>query len=504
MGSTITSSIEFDTSRSEIKAHMWTAKLECLLWIWWALAAWVALAAVLAFPLYKRIPVGYLPVFVGLVIALGLGHLPRPLLRHLRSLLYGGNSRGWLTVVCFTGILVRLPVIIYPSVPHTDHRTYYKLAIQLASGAGYGNSILYPPGQPGWLSLWVRVFGASLHSLVAVQCGLCVASILLLYYSLRPYSEAAARWGCLIIAFLPSIVLYSGTLGHETTSVFSNIALLSLFLFATKARGWRGFTAWIVLGCAAAFAAFVHPTFLVLPVVLGFALLFVATSPAGLFWRVAAATFAMAAAIFPWSLRNYKLYGEFSVISTNFGSVLLSSNSPASDGLYMNTDPIGANLSPIEQDRFQKHLALAAIRNDPWTFSKRVVKRLVFMWGTDTSVLDFVLGDNAPAGITPLRAFLSAVIQVFWAWFVLAWCISTVTRPPWKFRHASFEIWAACWVGVIWVLHSVVEPHSRHHLPVLPFIGLVALPAYWSWVENGALKNSKDLLTGRSEYKTDW
>jgi hypothetical protein len=209
---------------------------------------------------------------------------------------------------------------------------------------------------------------------------------------------------------------------------------------------------------------------------------FVIRNPLGLIWRVALAGSAMAVVIFPWALRNYRMYGQVSLISTNFGSVLLSSNSPASDGLYMNTDPIGANLNPIDQDRLQKSLALTAIRSDPGTFLERVVKRLVFMWGTDTSILDFVLGDNPPTGITRLRAVLSAVIQVFWAWFVVTWCISTTVNRPWRFHHPPFEIWVACWLGLTWVLHSIVEPHSRHHLPLVPLMGLVLLPVYWSWL----------------------
>jgi hypothetical protein len=460
----------------------WSAKLERLLWVWWALAAWVAFAALFAFPLYKRVLVGYLPVFVGVAVALGTKHLPRNFLLRINSILYETQTKRWLAAVCVGAVLVRIPSIIFPSVPHTDHRTYYKLAIQLATGHGYGHSLLYPPGQPAWLAIWVYFFGNSLHTLIAVQCSLYIAAILLLYYSLHTWSEAAARWGCLTIAFFPSIVAYSGTLGHEGTSVFSNVALLALFLFAVGAKGWQKPVLWSSLGATAALAAFVHPTFLVLPAVLAIVLFLVMRNPLGLIWRVALVGLAMAVVIFPWSLRNYRMYGQFVPISTNFGSVLLSSNSPVSDGLYMNTDPIGADLNPIDQDRFQKKLAFAAIRNDPGLFLKRVVKRLVFMWGTDTSVLDFVLGDNPPTGITRLRAILSVMIQAFWAWFVTAWCISTTVKRPWTFRHPPFEIWAACWLGLTWVLHSVVEPHSRHHLPLVALMGLVFLPVYWSWV----------------------
>jgi hypothetical protein len=459
-------------------------KAEVALWVWWAVCSWLGFASLFAFPLYKKMPVGLVPVLLGIGLGIGLKYLPARHIRSLTSMVYGGSSRSWVTAVCVLAALLRLPVVFFPSVPHSDHMTYYRLAIRLASGLGYGESLEYPPGQSAWLSVWVRLFGSNLRLLAAVQSTLMVLSVPLLYYAVARYSEKGARWGCLVVACLPSLVLWSGTLGYETTSVFAYVALLSLYLLARRTAGWREVVAWATLGCGAALAAYVHPTFLSLPVLLGLVLWLQGASLRHLLARVIIVAAAMGAVLAPWTIRNYHKFGGICLVSANLGSVLLSSNHPASDALYYDAGPsiygtVGAD--PIARDHIRMRLALKAIRDYPGKFLVRVVKRQVFMWGTDTSVLDCVLGDDPPRGGIRVRDALRFVLQVFWAWFVCAWSIATLRGVPWRSSHLDFEILAVSCVALIWVVHLVLEPLSRHHLDLLPLMGSVFLPSYWAW-----------------------
>ena len=472
-----------------------------LLWCWWTLACYLTLFALIAFPFYKGILLGLFPVAAGALVAVSPKFIPRGWRRYLAAGFSRMVSRKWLLTVALLGFLVRVPLIIFPAIPHSDHRTYYDLGIQLASGLGYGDSILYPPGQPAWLALCIFLLGKNIHVLVFVENLLYVLAILVIYFSIRRHSETAARWGSLIVAFFPSLVIYSGTLGHENTSVFTNVGVMALFLIAASAQGSSKIGNWIVLGLFVGLAAFIRPVFLATPVVLSL-VLWIWGKQINLIIRWVLITIAaMAVVISPWVIRNYEMFGQFTLISTNFGSVLLSANAAKSDGIYMNTDPIGAELNPIAQDHYQRRLAIEAIWSHKSVFMQRMVKRLVFMWGTDTSILDFYLGDNPESGITVLRATLSMLIQSAWSWFVVAWVVAATKRPPWRRQHELFEIWCACWIGLVWVLHLIVEPHSRHHLIYIPMLAIVFLPDYWTWVmEESPVRRIGSPSLGKTEF----
>jgi len=460
------------------------AVLEGVLWRWWAFASGLAVASLLAFPIVKGMPIGLVPVVLGIGIAIGLKYLPARPMHFLSGMICGSSGRTWVIRVCVLAALLRLPVILFPSVPVSDHLAFYGLATRLASGQGYGPKLLYPPGQPAWLAVWIFLFRDNLRILAAVQSALIVLSIPLLYQAVKPYSEKAARWGCLVIACFPSLILWSGTLGYETTTLFFYVGLLSLYLLALRATGWWEILAWGIVGCAAALAAYVHPTFLSFPLLLVFILWLNNERLRRILLRVAIVAAFMAVLIAPWTVRNYRKYGEVCLISANFGRVLLSANHPNSDGIFYHTADIGADLNPIAKDRFQRDLALKAIRDNPPRFFALAVKKVVYLWGTDTSVLDFVLG-MPPRGGLGTKMFLSAVLNVVWGWFVCAWCIGATRGAPWRLPHNRVEVWSAGWIALLWAVHVVMEPQSRHHLPLLPLMALISLPAYWTWVLGG-------------------
>jgi hypothetical protein len=456
--------------------------VERAFWSWWMLISWSALASLLAFPFLKGLPIGILPVLIGIGLAVGLKHIPSPWIAFLSKLIYGGEGQSWIIAVSVLGLLLRLPIILFPPIPYIDHALYYNAARRLASGQGFTEEfILYPPGQSAWLAIWVFVLGDNLRVLALVQSALSIASIFLLYRTVKPYSEEAARWACLIVAIFPSLVLWSGTLGHETTGIFLQIAVMAAFLSALRVRGFRAFFAWGALGGLGGIAALVRPTFLALPALIGLTMWVGGTNIRRILFAVATGVVFMAIIIAPWSIRNYRMFGEVCIVSANFGSVLLSANHPNSDGVFMQTEGIGADLNPIARDRLKNKLAWDAIQEDPLRFFARSVKRIVITWGTDSSILENVLGDP-PRGGFIVKMGLSAVLNVVWSWFVCAWCIDSTYRTPWRSTHSSVEIWPACWVMLVWAVHAVLEPLSRHHLSLLPIMGLIFLPGYWSWV----------------------
>jgi len=36
------------------------------------------------------------------------------------------------------------------------------------------------------------------------------------------------------------------------------------------------------------------------------------------------------------------------------------------------------------------------------------------------------------------------------------------------------------WVALLWFLHALVEPLSRHHLSLVPILAAMIFPGYWA------------------------
>jgi len=460
--------------------------LRTLILVWWALAGTLALSALFIFPVMKGVMAGLLPVIVGVVAAISLRLVPVHWKTRSTERLAAIPDRLWLAGVCLLAFLLRLPGILSPALPTNDGDTFAYLADakSLAAGNGIPN-ILFPPGQAAWLALWVSRFGDNLQVLALAQTILTLGAIVILYAVLKNRTIVAARWGTLVIAAMPSLVLFSSTLGHETTDMFSQVAILATYLLGIQRERTRGSVLiWPLLGVIAGLAALVHPTFLVVPILVGFNLWLMRVPLLRCLTPVLLTGLAAAMVVLPWSLRNYRHYGHFSAISANFGRTLLEANQSGSLGVYSNISSfISTEPNPVLQDRMAFKEALRVIHSDPLRFFYLCGRRTIYMWGTDTSMLEFVLGDP-PHGGTVRKALLSVVIQTFWAWLVCAWCLSGWISLRSKSLSPE-DLWCVTSIGVIWLVHGfLVEGLSRHHLSLIPLIAVTVLPSYLAWVRS--------------------
>ncbi|MBZ5637114.1 MAG: glycosyltransferase family 39 protein [Acidobacteriia bacterium] len=456
--------------------------LSRLLSAFWRALPFIALAAALVYPFYKHIQVGLILVAGGAAFAILPGFAPR-LAASIAHFVDCLSNRKFLLIVCAAGLLLRLPMILHPGPLGGDNAIYVHSAQSIASGLGFGDYIVYPPGQAFWFAFWIAIFGADLHLLSAVQCGLSIASAPITYFGFARYSKSGARWSAIFIAAYPAIVIWSGSLGHETTVIF----LFSiLFLILSRPSFAYSPKLWVLCGLAAGVTALVRPTMVIFPALVACALVVAVHSVRKAVAPVLITTLAMALAIAPWTIRNYLRFHEFALISTNFGGVLLSANHPESDGIYMEVSQIGKGLSRVEQDRLQRRLAVQSILSNPRLFAKRVVMRIIVQWGGETSIVDSVFGTTPSFGQT-VRQLLRSLAQLAWVWFLSAWCIGVVRLRTMPLLNDLPISWVVCLTALIFVMHSILEPIARHHLPLLPFAAGISLPAYGDWLVRKAM-----------------
>lgn len=431
-----------------------------------AVSAASAVFAVLAFPAYKGQPAAWSAVVAGLLLALPLATAAG------RRVLAAAWARfttadGVLPALLALAVLVRVPGVVFPPVPYSDHFVYHETAKLFAAGGGLGGLVFWPPGQPAWLGIVAALVGDDVRVLAAVQSLVGVATVAVLYRAWSGEREVVARCAAAVAALMPSIVSWNATLGHETTTLFL-MAVLFLLLRRIDEREGRAAWPWLVaFGLVGGLASLVRPTMIVLPLLFGLRQWIVGRGTAVAARQALVTLLAGACVIAPFTARNHALFGEFCLISANFGVVLYSANNPESDGIYHELDDL-PGLNHVQRDKAYGRLARAHIAEAPGLFVERTVKRIAYMWGTDTSGLNFVLGDPERVRGAP-KAALQFVHQVPWILLVVAWSVAAVRCVRQRAVPAD-AVLPLLLLSVPWAAHALVEPLGRHHIPYLPLI----------------------------------
>ncbi|HKW98488.1 MAG TPA: glycosyltransferase family 39 protein [Bryobacteraceae bacterium] len=460
---------------------------EKLLWLACTVIAGAAIVATLVYPFAKGVLIGIAPVLVGLGFAIASITFSFDLTKLSRML--DCSPGKWMAGLCLSAAVIRLPLVVFPARPVSDFLSYYESAKALANGIGH-LSVYYPPGQPAWLSVWFVVFGDHLRLLVFAQCLLSLASIPMLYVALRPVNELGARMASAAIAFFPSIVLLSGTLAHETTQIFLLSVLLLVYRRAAESRGFVSLLYWASLGIVTGAIAMVRPTFLAIVPLIVVVELLRRQSIALTALRAAVIVILMGAIIAPWSIRNYRIYNRFCLISANAGINLLGVTHPKSNGIFYDVGNLGSNLNEVDRDKYFMQLAISSIKADPWRIVRLGFKKIIWMWGADSSMVEDVVGLSD----SPLKRLLQAIDNTFWAWLVTVWFIGALVARPWQSRHPGTENLICSWVLLLFLLHALFEPQARHHVPVIPLILGICGPSYLALIvrrsEKAALAGS--------------
>jgi hypothetical protein len=181
----------------------------------------------------------------------------------------------------------------------------------------------------------------------------------------------------------------------------------------------------------------------------------------------------MLALVAPWSYRNYQVFGEFVLMSTNFGPNLWMGNNPETDGGYMRLPTEVADLPETERARILGEIAKAYIREDPYGFVLRTFRKALILHDRETigvawnqQAIERALGSG---GITALKILSSG----YWYMILLASLGGVLILMRDGFVHGIFNPPFALW-SYITALHAVVVVMDRYHMPSTPFIALLA------------------------------
>ncbi len=395
----------------------------------------------------------------------------------LRSLLPTTSRRRWtLLAILLAGLALRLLLWALPvHQPANDEVEYLSVARDLLAGRGWQFYASYPwlraPLYPLWLAGSLALCGGDAHLAALPNIALSVVQLWLLWLLGRRVAAHAARaeqaglWAAGAGALLLTQATFANLWMSET--LWSTLWLVTLLLLLR----WQARPSWPSSALAGVALGL---TILTRSLPLAFAPLIVAW----MLWcqrrraiaPVALLTLACCATIAPWTLRNWRAYGQPILVETGFSYNLWAFSEP---GLELST--INATLSaipnPAERADYAADQGYALLRADPAIVLRKLWPNMVYLWRVKP-IEDRFLQPNYYRDV-PLGYFVAALVFDDLAYVLLLlaalWGLAHAPRDR---RLALLLLWLLYVVGTTALTHG--EARYRHFLwPVLlPYAGL--------------------------------
>jgi 4-amino-4-deoxy-L-arabinose transferase-like glycosyltransferase len=354
-----------------------------------------------------------------------------------------------------------------------------RIGRSLAQGHGFSNPFHESTGPTAWepplypylIAGVFRVFGIYHRVSALVLLGInsifsALTCIPIFLIGKRCFDEKVAVWTAWTWALLPSVIFWCTRWVWETS--LAALLLAVVFFLTLTMADEDGTRSWLQFGLLWGVAGLTNTALLSFLPVSG---LWVWYHRAKLDKRslggVILAAIAFAACISPWLVRNYRTFGQFVFIRSNFGAELRLGNGPGADGTWM--DYLHPTKNILQMRRYRelgelayvaerKQEAMAYIRQDYSRFAGLSLKRFIYYWGGLPKASD-----------NPLMAFLRN--SLFAASSVLAfWGLG---RALGKHQPGA---WLFFWLVLAYPLvYYFVFPHPRYRHPIEPELGILML-----------------------------
>jgi 4-amino-4-deoxy-L-arabinose transferase-like glycosyltransferase len=423
--------------------------------------------------------------------------------------------RYWfvLAAILLAAMALRMVVVIaIPTAPVSDFWSYFQRAISLADRGVYEAipgrpDASYPPGYPLLLSLFFQLPTDRLFTAKLVNIALGVMGLVLIAAITRIlFTRQASLIAGVIYALNPRSILSCSLLASE--NLFIPLILLWIFLSIRKKAQ---ISPWISMLCGFSLGLCTLTRsvswLLVIPWI---AWLLVRKIPTRqLFMNVAVFLLAQAIVLLPWSLRNSRVLGSSTFLTTTAGINLFIGNNPDSTGQWypwvddmQQMDPSFSERSIAGQDRIARNTAIDWIFQNPLKAGSLYLKkwRLIFHdenFVLETSIFGRQLSPPWPAvdvlennsAFVPYRSLLEFIVNGFYWVFLISGMIGVIIS--WVRFHKD-NIFLSNWLFLILTIlyfpavSAVFIASSRFHWPsgdlLIPFSGGVLSFAAFNWV----------------------
>jgi 4-amino-4-deoxy-L-arabinose transferase-like glycosyltransferase len=359
----------------------------------------------------------------------------------------------------------------YRTRPGNDHFEFGwemgRIGRSVALGQGFSNpyegdtgpSAWEPPLYPFLIGGVFKLFGvysrASAWVLLSINSFLATLTCIPIFLIARKtFGEGLARCSTYAWGLNPYVWYWSIHWIWDTT--FTPFILACVFLLALELQDWPGWQGWAVFGALYGIGALANPTMLAF---LPFCGLWV--------WRqryrqglpslggVILASIVFWAALSPWLVRNYEVFGRFVFIRDDFGLQFRLGNWKGADGMLMAY--LQPNLNRGELEKFQsmgelayaescKREAFAWVRENPGRFFVISLKRFFYYWNgvpretNSVSLVDFRTSAFLATSVLALWGLVRALRQKrSGAWLFAGLVLTYPTVYYFVFPHARYR-----------------------------------------------------------------
>ncbi|MEY3284648.1 MAG: hypothetical protein RIR86_2661 [Acidobacteriota bacterium] len=381
------------------------------------------------------------------------------------------ESRRWLLLVLAIGLLLRLGwALIFNAPPRSDFAIYFDLARGLVERGAYGGNGSYqaywPPGLPLFLAPFLAIGGPP--HWVPLLANLFLTTLTIILTAGLP-NPRAGRVAPLLVAIWPSNVMSAGLASKEQLLLPLVTALVLTFVRGLSGgRSWHLLLTGGLIGCA----TLTQPSFILLPAVLGLAEVAATGSLRVPLRHGLVVVFGVALVLAPWIWRNYRIFGELVMVSTNGGDVLYRANNPLATGTYTERGEVDLQgMAELERNRRGGELAREWIRNHPRQFLHLAFRKQIAFLGDDNmgayETLRRGLGIGGPT-LHLAKLVSTGYWMLIWMLILLGWL-----RAPTLYQLPLFSIPLLIVICQL-VIDSVYESGSRHHVPLSGLLAILA------------------------------
>lgn len=390
--------------------------------------------------------------------------------------------RRWLAMVIALGIALRLAwALLFPAQVTSDALAYYDLAARLAQGLTYQTPksewATWPPGYPFILLVHFKLLGIGLWAVIVSNLLLFTGSLLAVHALARRFGEGAARLSTLFLAVWPNLIMLGGIASKEGVIVFLLPVIFLLYLGAgerDRRSPWQARGMTFVAGLVLGYATLTQPALQLLGAVLLAYEILRRTPVLEIGLRFGLVLAAMALVILPWTLRNQRVLGEPVLISTNGGSVFYRANNPLATGGYISAGERSLlGYDELTQDRLGYQWGKEWIRENPGAFLRLAIKKQILFLGDDSmGAYDTFKRGRGEGGA--LYAATKLLSNAYW-WGIWALILAVfLARGNTLWHRRTDVVLFLLAILYFWTIDSVFESGSRHHLPIVGPLAILA------------------------------
>jgi 4-amino-4-deoxy-L-arabinose transferase-like glycosyltransferase len=361
------------------------------------------------------------------------------------------------------------------------------VAKAIAAGQGFssplrmvdtGPTIWFTPIYPyliaGIFKIWGIYTDTSRIIIQTMNCAFASLTIIPIHaIAKRTFGEGAAVASAWIWVFLPAALYYPIVWVWDTA--FLALIFSLIFWVTLEMRAEQSLLHWVAYGLFWGLAVLINPSILsILPFFVGW--LVWEAQKARIAWvkPVIAALLLFGICLVPWTIRNYRVFGKFIVLRSNFGLELWLGNNPEV------TDTIAIWQHPDENkeeaEKYQRmgeiaymaekeHEALAYIRTHPGDTLNLIFRRFEITWLTfSDSPADVWTNGSLNARLFLVWTCLQSLLCLLGALFI------SRTRNPEAF---PFAITLLVFPLIFYVTHT----DTRYRFPIDPIILILATGA---------------------------